>query len=265
MFVLANGAFKSGSTWLTQIVRQIMRFQCLPKSFQHPKHPGVINSRLLVRFLDQCDFGSHHYLAKSHIYDCRVRDVLLSHTDIRVLNIKRDLRDVLVSHYFQLKRQGKISGSFLDYYWHLGRLKACQMLDYHEVWSVPSPRLHTASFERLKTEFDREVDRLGEFLGVRLSAPEIERIRRETSLQRLQERRGEVNKPEAERFFRKGSAGEWKHYMDEDMLKDLERVRRKGLGIGDAIKYKFIFDYRLRLRSFFLGRSSTVSGFLQRW
>jgi Sulfotransferase domain len=268
MLVLANGAFKSGSTWLREIVRHMRAFDPIPQPFQHPDYAHWIDPRKIAQFLQQCDCYSHHYLSKCHIYDRGLASVILSYPAARVLNISRDTRDALVSHYFHLRRMDKLSGefsSFSDYYWKLGRLKACQIWDYHRAWETAAPNLYTTSFERLKTSLDDEVRKIGEFIGVTLSPEDLERLREETSLRRLQELTGEATKPEAQRFFRKGVIGEWQEYFDQRMLDDLENLRTHGLGIGDTLKYKLVFDYRLRLKSYLLGRMGVTSSFLHRW
>jgi hypothetical protein len=265
MLVLANGAFKSGSTWLREIVRHMRTFEPIPKPFQHPDYEHWIDSRKIAQFLQEPDHYSHHYLSKSHIYDRDLVSFILSCDAVRVLTISRDMRDVLVSHYFHLRRMSKVSSEFSGYYWRLGRLKACQIWEYHDAWNATAPNLYATSFERLKTSFGDEVQKIGEFIGVALSPEDVERIREETSLRRLQQLRGETATPEAQRFFRKGAIGDWQGHFDQRMLDDLENLRTNGLGIGDALKYKLVFDYRLRLKSFLLGRTGVASSFLRRW
>ena len=228
----------------------------------------MIDPRKITQFLQQCDYHSHHYLTKSHIYDRELATLILSYDARLVLNISRDTRDVLVSHYFHLRRDAqnfRWLPDFSSYYWRLGRLKACQIWDYHRAWNLAAPNLYTTSFERLKTSFEDEVQKIGEFIGVTLSPEDVERIREETSLQRLRELTGEATKPEAQRFFRKGVTGDWQNYFDQRMLDDLENLRTNGLGIGDTLKYKLVFDYRLRLKSYLLGRTGMASSFLRRW
>jgi hypothetical protein len=265
MLVLANGAFKSGSTWLRDIVLQLLPFEPIPKQFQHPDLPHWIDERKLRAFLRQGDHRTRAYLSKAHLYDPGLRDALLADESVRVFNIKRDMKDVLVSHYFHIRRMNKVSGSFADYYWKLGRLKAWQMWRYHEIWSRPSPRLFSTTFEQLKTSFADEVQRIGRFLGVALSGSRIAEIQQETTLQRLQEKRGEADKPEAERFFRRGEIGDWKMHFNQEMLDDLAALESNGLRLGEALKYKVLFDYRVRVKSFLLGRSGISSAFLNRW
>ena len=268
MLVLANGAFKSGSTWLREIVRHIRAFDPIPQPFQHPDYTHWIDPRKITQFLQQWDYHSRHYLSKSHIFDRELASVILSYEATRVLNISRDTRDALVSHYFHLSQMPKLPGGFPDfssYYWKLGRLKAFHIWDYHRAWNMAAPNLYTTSFERLKTSFEDEVHKIGEFVGVTLSPEDVERIREETSLRRLRERAGEATKPEAQRFFRKGVIGDWQNYFDQPMLDDLENLRTNGLGIGDTLKYKLVFDYRLRLKNYLLGRTGVASSFLRRW
>jgi hypothetical protein len=78
-------------------------------------------------------------------------------------------------------------------------------------------------------------------------------------------RAGRATKPEAQRFFRKGVIGDWQGHFDQRMLDDLENLRTNGLGIGDTLKYKLVFDYRVRLKNYLLGRTGVASSFLDRW
>ena len=55
----------------------------------------------------------------------------------------------------------------------------------------------------IKTSFEDEVQKIGEFVGVTLSPEDVERIREKTSLLRLRERAGEATKPEAQRFLQR--------------------------------------------------------------
>jgi hypothetical protein len=72
------------------------------------------------------------------------RDLILSYNDVNVLNIKRDMRDVVVSAYYHECCNSGYEGSFQDFYWQRGRTVAQRVADYHEVWSVESSRVHTA-------------------------------------------------------------------------------------------------------------------------
>lgn len=262
MFVLANGAFKSGSTWLFTILQATGYFSGLPN--EYIAGPGVGRSWLkpgLVKgFLESGVYKDAHYLAKGHHYSKRTRDTFLAYNEVYVFNIKRDVKDSLVSHYHHLIMQGKLDDSlaqaenikkgFADYYWRLGRYKAQQIRIYHQVWDVPSPQIYVSSFEQLKNDFDGEVGKIGHFLGFDFSPAMIARLRDETRLENVQKAGGMDKLAEHKRFVRKGLIGEWKNYFGEDILADVTRIEQNGLSGVDLLKYRAIFtalDVRRRL------------------
>ena len=253
MLILANGAFKSGSTWLRAIVDEMVECELLPVEFQNSYNPRLLDPIKLKPFINTVDLGKANYVLKSHLFTPFYRDVVLSNGRVSVLNIQRDLRDVLVSHYHHLVREGKVRSDFHRYYWFIGRYKACQLMRYHTVWDVDSPQIYTSSFEALKTDFDTEVARIGEFLGVNLSKQDIDRIRSQTSLEQMRQKWGESSKDEQERFFRKGAIGEWQDYFTPDELNDVSKLQTEGLSWIDKIKYQLLFELRpelkIRLRS----------------
>lgn len=265
MLVLANGAFKSGSTWLYAILRATETFQPLPEAYSMDVETSRqwLKPGLVEAFLDSGVHQQTDYLAKGHYFEDGIRDTLLSYEGVYVLNIKRDVRDSLVAHFFHLIRQGKLSESlasperrrqgFSEYYWRLGRYKAQQIMMYHRVWDTPSPRVYISSFERLKTEFEDEVREVGLFLGLHFSPADIAELRRRTSLETLQKAKGHDTLPEHKRFFRKGLIGEWRDYFDSEILADVEKIQDRGLGAVDMVKYRAIFG-ALTLRRRWLGR-----------
>lgn len=245
MLVLANGAFKSGSTWLRDIADEFLDHEPIPSAYRSAKFAHWVDPNKLSEMLRSGLCADHVYLSKSHIYDRKTRDVLLSSEDARVLNIKRDLRDVLVSAYYHTSRLKKYRGKFKSYYWSFGRMKAYQILQYHKVWDLPSSQIYTTRFEDLKRGFDAEIVKIAEFLGVTLSIADIQRVKNETSIERLRERRGESKLPEEKRFFRRGEIGDWSGYFDQKMLDDLNCIKNRGLGPIDLAAYRLMFDFRL--------------------
>ena len=141
-----------------------------------------------------------------------------------VLDIERDLRDVVVSAaYYHHVRLGRFLGSFGDFYWIEGRLIADRVTGYHPVWQQESPKdVLCASYEALHADFGCEVGRIAGFLGLELSQERLEWVRERTSLERIRERRKEAegNRP---RFYRKGQTGDWQTQLTAPMLHDLAR------------------------------------------
>lgn len=261
MFILANGAFKSGSTWLVTILEATGHFSRLPETYAiNIKGRNWLDNDRIKSFLESGLYRDTDYFSKGHYFDPRRRDLFLSYEGVYVFNIKRDLKDSLVSHYYHLIRQNKLGEElasperlkkgFSDYYWRLGRYKAQQLMIYHEVWDVPSAQIYTSSFERLKTDYEAEVQRIGHFIGLDLSLKEIAELKEKTSIQTLQKNKGLDKLPEHKRFLRKGLIGEWQNYFDDDALEDVAKIEARGLGKIDMLKYHALFrvlDFRRRL------------------
>ncbi len=254
MLVIANGAFKSGSTWLFNIVRSMTGFPGIPAIYQNAgwDDPSIAPEKLR-ELLARLDFAGRDYLVKNHFEKKRQRDLILAHEDVRVLNIKRNLRDVVVSAYYYHRQKNGYGGEFETYYWEMGRSVADHVRRYHALWDVSDARVYTSSYEALKSDFRAEVQRIGRFLGFALSAEEVEHIREETSMQALRAKYGESDKPSEERFFRKGVVGQWTEYFDEAMQRDIERIEGRGLPyvtrgrlwVGRAVKGTFRGKKRL--------------------
>lgn len=265
MLVMANGAFKSGSTWLRDTVLRMGDFAAIPRPYRLPENAQWLNPVKLEAFLDEVDCRSVNYISKSHLFGRPYVGMLLSRPGVRVLDISRDIRDTIVSHYHHLVREGRIREGFGPYYWKLGRYKAYQLLLYHASWDTGSPRVYQSSFERLKTDFDAEVRRIADFLGFAVSNERIEEIREETSIDRLRKRRGEDAKGEDQRFYRKGAMGDWQRHFDEPMLRDLEQIQRRGLSLPCLVKYHVLFTARQAVKQFLSHRSRSLSQLLRRY
>ena len=248
MFILANGAFKSGSTWLRNILLLMADFEEIPAPYQDPRFDTWVDVYKIKPFLNDVDYATKNYISKSHIHNPRLRDAILAHDNVRVFDIERDLRDVLVSYYYHQVRERRIRVDFERFYWLLGRYKAYQILQYHAAWNIGAPNVYTTSFEKLKNDFNRETAAIADYLGLTVSASEIEAIKEGTSLARQQKERGEEDKPEHERFFRKGIIGDWKNHFTPELLADLEQIQSEGFGVLDRARYGILFSSRQRMK-----------------
>ncbi len=246
--VLANGAFKSGSTWLRDIVKCFRAFDPIPPAYQDRRFEHWISEVKIEALLrDERHLGV--YLSKSHLYLPEVVRGLLAYENLRVLNIKRDYRDVVVSAYYHYCRTRKVKMTFDRYYWRIGRYRIVEIMDYHRAWDLGDPtRVLLTSYERLQGDFGAEVRRLAGFLEVDLDGRAIEDIRERTSLENLRRLRGEDGKPEEERFFRKGIVGDWENHFTDDQMRDFERITREGLQGGGRLLYWLVFPCRRRLQ-----------------
>jgi hypothetical protein len=264
MLVLANGAFKSGSTWLRDVVQEMLPHEPIPPAYRLSRYEHWVDPKKLKAMLNSGLCADHVFISKSHIYDRKTRDLILGSSDVKTLMIKRDTRDVIVSSYYHTARLGKYNGSFNKYYWNFGRLKAYQILEYQKTWNVPSDLIYFTQFEDMKTDFTAEITKIGAFLGVTLTESDAQRIEEETSIARMRERRGESDLPEEKRFIRRGQSGGWTRYFDQKMLDDLERIQTRGLGPIDMAAYRLMFDVRLGVKRLVEGRSRFMMRALDR-
>ena len=186
MLVVSNGAFKSGSTWLFNIARCITQFPPPPDRFRNPDwvNPSILPSRL-EEFVSEVDFSRRDFLSKNHFSTAEHRNILLSDDHVRILNIRRDIRDVVTSAYYHHRREEDYTASFRQYYWDRGRYIAENVRAYHELWDGSSSRVYVSSFHELKRNFSTECDRIASFIGYNASDEEVKKIKKETSIESL--------------------------------------------------------------------------------
>jgi LPS sulfotransferase NodH len=226
MLIVCNGAFKSGSTWLYNIVRELTGGEAPPAEYLNPewRNPSIDHSKLdaLLASLRPSDL----FIVKNHFNTREQRDALLSRPDVRVLNITRDLRDMLVSAFYHVRRVDGYGGDFARYYMETGRATALAVQRYHRLWGIRSPQVYTASYERLHADFTGQVREIAEFLGVAATDDQIARLQGATSLDALRARYGDDDSGE-KRFFRKGVVGDWRNHMTPEIEADLNAALRR--------------------------------------
>ena len=121
MLAVCNGAPKSGSTWLFNIVFQIRPFDRPNRTYltqTNSKHP-TIRGRQLADFLDAGDYKNADIISKNHYSKVELRDLLLQYEDVKILCMSRDMRDVVVSSYYDSRRRDQFEGDFDGYYWRV--------------------------------------------------------------------------------------------------------------------------------------------------
>jgi hypothetical protein len=265
LLIFANGAPKSGSTWLLKILELVHTFDPIPPLFEHPNIPGWLNPVHYRRFVKMAGESETWYLTKSHIFEVRTRDLLLGQPGVLVFNMDRDPRDALVSHYYHVKREGKFIGPFNAYYWLVGRFKSMQLAQYKRVWGGRTGRVFETSFETLKGDFEREVLRIGTFLEVPMPAERVEQIKKDTTIEALRRSSGESVVNEEKRFFRRGEIGGWMSYFNPAMLNDLERIYAGQVTVLDRAAYGVLFQLRPAIKNFFYQRSSLAGPIIGRF
>lgn len=246
MLIIANGAVKSGSTWLAAILMQVVEPRPLPPQFQGPGTFPSIQRDKLRQFLNEVDYRRAHFVSKSHFFF--ERRLLSRYADVRVFDITRDVPDTLVSLYFHAQKKMKqwnMTDPTLDDvragYWRYGPDQVRDLVRYHAVWGRPARWIHVASYERLKADPHREIAAIGRFLRLPLSSERIDAIVRATSFEAM----SGASRPAGSDLdvrFRKGVVGDHKNYFDEDILRDIRRIEAENAGYPRGLRQRIAFE-----------------------
>ena len=235
MLVICNGAVKSGSTWLYNILYDLKDF-CRPPdeyltdaSRKRARNP-CIRPDMLTSFLDQEDIIEKNYLSKNHIGRSEYRDQLIANKNVFIFDIERDVKDMVVSSYYDDCNRNGYQGSFSDYYWEHGRYLACDVIRYHDTWRDAGERFLMISYEELHRDFARQVAPIAQMLGVELDAGAIEALREKTSIGSLRKRYQDEELYKKDKFFRKGTIGDWENHFDDAITHDITTIQQKGIG-----------------------------------
>lgn len=251
MLIIANGAPKTGSTWVRHIVANIVSYQDIPDSYANKAWGPIgmkrsIAPKMVSSFLEEADYLSTNYLSKNHFYDKSTYELLTSSENVKIFCITRDLKDVVVSYYYHQIRKKTLSSSFEEYYWKYGRYFVQFMISYQNIWHSNHGSVYVSSYERLKTDFYAECKSIGRFLNVDLSDEQISAIKEDTSMSSMRKKWGEEEKKDV-KFFRKGEIGDWENHFTENILADFNKITDNGLSGINYLKYLVLYPIRLKL------------------
>lgn len=222
MLIVCNGSMKSGSTWIMQIVASHGKWAPIPDEYRNPKwfNPSICSTKY-ADFFNAREYPSNDWFCKQHWRGHEKFSKLLLDDQVKLLNIVRDLRDVVVSMYFHDHRLGNTSAENVqDFYFEDGgREKMRGYIEYHRFWHDPilERQPYLCVYENLISDFDHEIKKMFEFLGQPLSQDEVDRIREKTSFKN-KKKTGEGT------FYRKGQVGDWVNHLSTKLTDDLESM-----------------------------------------
>ena len=250
--ILSNGNFKSGSTWVTAIIHEIYNYRNInfPKGFQNPKYTNWIHRFKIEKFLKNEKFNERNvWVSKSHIFQKEIIDeIMINQDNIKIINIDRDIKDVLVSHYHHLINAKKIKGDFKKYFYKWGKYKAKQILDYRLAWKDYS--CLKLKYEDLLEKNEEIVKKIAKYLDLELNNDQFLKIQKETNIENLRENLSNKNLNEKKWFFRKGKKGDWENYFDKDMIFKINSIKSNEISIKEHLIYFIKFTLRLRIKYF---------------
>lgn len=259
MLIIANGAFKSGSTWQRDILQCILEFTKVPIKYASKKNQHLIAEKELPDFIKNEDIQAKNYITKAHIYNERMIKKITNKKYVYIFIITRSPEDAIVSHYYHIKNLKKLDYEFSKYYWKIGRYKLMQICKYEKTWKKykDADNVYHSTFEGLKKDFEGEIEGYLEFLGMSVHQGVIDKIVENTDINK---KRNESNRAW---FFRKGITGESKDYIDAKIRIDIEKIKNAKISIMDRVIYLLIIEARQKLKKS-LSSSILQASFLDR-
>ena len=223
MLVICNGASKSGSTWLCQLLIRMINPETIPNPYQksHWKSP-TIKQHQLIRFLETQDYSAQNYVSKSHwradqrINGFFVKD-LLDRENIIIFNVYRDIKDVLVSKYHHDLRIEKYVGDFNEWFEEFGLKFAAFLILFHKGWQKGRCQPILLHYKEMVNDLAQAVRKIARSLELNYDENSVAQILKYSDMQR---QAGGGN-------FRKGIIGEWKNYLSEEQLESLAILMNK--------------------------------------
>jgi len=224
VLLIGNGGFKTGSTWVYALARDLLRSRDLPSHLRREdwKNSSFAFERTdeVLEFVEQSG-GRYH--AKVHFNRPAERERLLEAGDfLKVLTVLRDPRDIVVSAFFHYERHKKVDPetTFAEFFWAERKISAASVLrryrEYAETWAIDSPNVFRTSYERLSSAPGVEVRRLANTLGVHVSN---EKVANTVSRSSFENMGGGV----VVGHRRKGTVGDHESHFTEDMHRHFEQ------------------------------------------
>jgi hypothetical protein len=175
-------------------------------------------------------------------------DILINQDNIKIINIDRDIKDIIVSHYHHLLNAKKISGDFKSYFYKWGKYKAKQCIDYKKAWT---------DYDCLKLKYSDLINynkatiiKMAEYLDININDEEICSIQNETDIDNLRINSKKKNLNEENWFYRKGEMGDWKNFFDNEMILKIQSIESNSLSFNEKVSYFIKFTFRLKLKYF---------------
>ena len=210
---------------------------------------GFIGKHLVNFFNSNDSLDSPLWISKSHIFQEEImNDILINQNNIKIINIDRDIKDIIVSHYHHLLNSKKISGDFKSYFSKWGKYKAKQCIDYKRAWG---------DYDCLKLKYSdlinsnrKTIIKMAKYLDINIDDDKILSIQNETDIDNLRINSKRKNLNEENWFYRKGKIGDWKNFFDNEMILKIQSIESGNLSFKEKLSYFIKFTFRLKLKYF---------------
>lgn len=222
MLVIANGAPKGGSTWIYYLARELPGFAPVPDDL---RDPAFSNASVHIDKVEELlARGGDHY-SKNHWSGEDRHRRLLERDDVRMLNVVRDLRDVVVSFYHHMVRGGLTEAAFPEWFETSGLRHARRYIAYQTFWHSAPPEPLLVSYDSLRERPRETMAAIARHAGVEPTDALLDAMARTDA--RHPDSRIEPHKIGPGRFFRRAISGDWREHMDAAMAARLEALERE--------------------------------------
>jgi hypothetical protein len=217
---IVASAHKVGSTWLINILKKagIYESSIVPEEFRANIHnPGLLNlthpavNKFLLNEPPGTLFKSHSFPPKD-----------LQSDKVRIINIYRDPRDVIISNIFYLANLDPKKGGWpeLKEMDLKERMKLfMQKTRDHELlksWYDYSGAYHITYEDMLKNSY-KVMKRVFDYLNVDYNKKKLKELVNEVNFEKLSKGRKRGVEDRAS-FFRKGIAGDWQNHFTNEIV-----------------------------------------------
>lgn len=237
MLVIANGAFKSGSTWQYHLAAELLDWKVPPAQYLRRgwEAPSLAEWKF-HRSVGELSRARATYLTKGHHFRRRCVRRLVTVPGVTILNIERDCVAVVVSAYNQFQQKHASPLSMERYFDLVGCLTIDAVRRHHAIWrqTGPSGAYFEMTYEDLRDDFAGQCQNLAYFLGVPLN--DVDKIQRATSRQQLENlyRASGVAGMDARAFF--GGKAKTLEDVSLDLETRIREIYRDGMTMGERTK-----------------------------
>jgi hypothetical protein len=201
---------RSGSTWVRFLFANILSFE--------KRTP--IDFFSVHRIVPDAEIREHREIARGLASPRIVKSHKAYTPDYpRVIYLLRDGRDVYVSYYDFLSKQGRFEGGFAEFVTS-GDLPAGHWHDHVRSWLGPEDQgdLLLVRYEDLLKDVRRETERMVRFVGLATAPGQLDYAVEKSSfleMRRIEEEQGRPYGDSEYRFVRRGVSGSWRDRFDE--------------------------------------------------
>lgn len=213
MWVIGNGAPKNGSTWLMHLLDVTGKFERVPDDLQakHWENSSVALD-LLPRALMELPTSETMYLSKQHWAEENAE--FLAVKEIKLLDIIRDARDMVVSHYHHNVRINNEILPINKFILKKSESLIANYCVYHDYWNstdnANAGSFLFTSYEYLTFDLVKAASEIYAFVGLTMDSATIEKLAKSTLFENKKKTgpaeffcNGKIGPGE---FFRKGKA-----------------------------------------------------------